>query len=179
MKPLPIDLQEIGIAVVTACGFASSTWAFRAALASHEQRWTIIWTASAFAALMVSYIPFLILLSRSMSAAIVLTGMIGQMLALGIAFAFYGEPITPMRALWPCCRLHRGAGLLAADADQGIEGAGMSLSNNASGFARAFNGVAVIAAIAGTIFVTPQVWPLVEMPIWHALLDLYSYETAG
>lgn len=99
MKPLAIDLGQIGIAFVAACGFAGSTWAFRAALASEEHRLMLAWTTGAFAALILSYIPYLILLSRSMSATIVLTGMMSQMLALTLAFAVYGEPMTPARVL--------------------------------------------------------------------------------
>lgn len=99
MKSLPIDLEQIGIAFVTACGFAASTWAFRAALASGGQRGMLVWTTGAFTVLILSYIPYLILLSRSMSATIVLTGMMSQMLALTLAFAVYGEPVTPVRAI--------------------------------------------------------------------------------
>ena len=94
MKELPFALDQIALVLVTACGFAGSTWAFRTALDTNDHRRLL----AAIALLILSYIPYLSLLGRSMSGAIVATGMMSQALALAIAFAVYGEPITPLRA---------------------------------------------------------------------------------
>ena len=94
MKNLPLEIDQILLALVAACGFATSTWVFRKAMDSSDPRWLI----AAMALLIVSYIPFVTLLGQSMSAAIVATGMLSQILALAIAFTVYGEPITLTRA---------------------------------------------------------------------------------
>jgi len=95
MKDLPMLLDQTGLVIVTACGFAGSTWAFKRAVDTGDHRWLI----GAIAALIISYLPFLTLLGRSMSGAITATSMTSQVLALAIAFIVYGEPITPARAL--------------------------------------------------------------------------------
>ncbi|MEL7173801.1 MAG: hypothetical protein AAFN05_12660, partial [Pseudomonadota bacterium] len=62
------------------------------------------WLVGAISLLVLSYIPFLTLLGQSMSATIVATSMMSQIIALTVAFTVYGEPIT----------LARGCGLVAA-----------------------------------------------------------------
>ncbi len=94
MKLLSFDLGQIALAFLTAVGFAGSTWGFKNALDTNDHRWLI----GAIAALLLSYIPYLTLLGQSMSATIVATGMMSQIIALAIAIGVYGEPITPLRA---------------------------------------------------------------------------------
>lgn len=106
MKGLPFAMDQIALAFTAACGFAGSTWAFRKSLDTGDHRWLV----GAFATLILSYLPFLTLLGQSMSAAIVATSMLGQVLALLIAFTVYGEPITPLRA----CGLAAAAIAIAA-----------------------------------------------------------------
>ncbi|MEM1159366.1 MAG: hypothetical protein AAGJ28_00395 [Pseudomonadota bacterium] len=95
MKGLPLPLDQFGLALAASIGFAGSTWAFRRALDTGDHRWLI----SATALLILSYLPYLALLGQSMSATIVTTSMMSQILALAIAFGVYGEPITLMRGL--------------------------------------------------------------------------------
>ncbi|MEO0995410.1 MAG: hypothetical protein AAFX62_16600 [Pseudomonadota bacterium] len=93
MKDLSTVVQ-IGLALIASVGFSGSTWAFKTALDTGDQRWMI----GAMALLIVSYVPFLTLLGHSMSGTIVITSMMSQVLGLSIAFAVYGEPITLTRA---------------------------------------------------------------------------------
>lgn len=88
-------LQQAALALAASGGFAGSTLAFRVAFDASDPRWTI----GAMTLLMGAYIPFLSLLGQSMTATIVVTGLLSQSLALMAAFAVYGEPVTPLRAL--------------------------------------------------------------------------------
>lgn len=71
MTAFSIGFGQVGIAFVTACGFAGSTWAFKMALDTQDFRWM----TGAFGTLILSYIPYLALLGQSMSATIVVTSM--------------------------------------------------------------------------------------------------------
>ncbi|MEM6410178.1 MAG: hypothetical protein AAF683_01425 [Pseudomonadota bacterium] len=95
MKDFPIDLAGLGLVLAAGSGFAGSTWAFKTSVDTGDHRWLV----GAIALLVVSYIPFLTLLGQSMSATIVATSMMGQIIALVIAFAVYGEALTLIRVL--------------------------------------------------------------------------------
>lgn len=53
----------------------------------------------------------------------------------------------------------------------------MAASSNPGGMARIFNAFAGILALVGMVFLTPHWWPMVNIPLWNALIDLYSYDT--
>ncbi|MEO0960633.1 MAG: hypothetical protein AAFY66_19640 [Pseudomonadota bacterium] len=95
-----VDLATLGLVGAAGAGFAGSTWAFRTSIDTGDHRWLV----GAISLLVLSYIPFLTLLGQSMSATIVATSMMSQIIALTVAFTVYGEPIT----------LARGCGLVAA-----------------------------------------------------------------
>ena len=47
-----------------------------------------------------------------------------------------------------------------------------------TGLAGAFHGLALLAALIGTVFTAPRLWPLAEAKVWDRLVTLYSFETA-
>ena len=46
-----------------------------------------------------------------------------------------------------------------------------------TGLAGAFHNLALLAALIGTVFTAPRLWPLAEAKVWDWLIDLYSFET--
>lgn len=45
------------------------------------------------------------------------------------------------------------------------------------GFAGALHGLSTLVSLGACVFLAPRVWPLVDGPLWAALVPLYSHQT--
>lgn len=49
--------------------------------------------------------------------------------------------------------------------------------NGGRGFAGALHGLNTLLALGGCVFLAPMLWPLVDGPLWAALIALYGGQT--
>ena len=86
-------LSQIGLTLASSIGFATSTIVLSRAIESNSQSLLI----AGLAALLTSYLPWLQLLSTSMSSTVVVTGLLSQSIVIFWAIGVVGEPLTWMR----------------------------------------------------------------------------------